>query len=111
MPLNRCIVAVAILLALVSSLAAEDRDELLTTPKLAEDAKVPAFSELTVEQAVAQITMVSGRNCAWFGFNQPEIHMVLPNADNSVYARVEYGDPKLIGASGNEAVIKAIVEG
>ncbi len=102
MPLNRLIAVVAIGLALVSFGAAEDREELLGTPKLAEDAKVPAFAELTAEQVVAQITMVSGRNYAYFGFNQPEIHLVLPNADNSVYAAVEYADATLFDAGGIE---------
>ena len=46
--------------------------------------------------------MVSGRNFAYFGFNQPEIHLVLPNSDNSVYARIEYDGPKLIDAGGNK---------
>lgn len=102
MPSNRCAVCLVIGMVLVSSVAAETRDELLATPKFAEDAKQPAFAELRAEQVAAQITMVSGRNYAWFGFNTPEIHVVLPSADNSVYADVDYVDPTLYDAGGAE---------
>ena len=102
MPSNRCAACLVIAMVLVSGVAAETRDELLATPKFAEDAKQPAFAELTAEQVAAQITMVSGRNYAWFGFNTPEIHVVLPSADNSVYADVDFVDPALYDAGGAE---------
>jgi len=96
----RCFAVVVIGLALVSFAASQDRDELLATPKAKEDAKVPSFADLTAEQVAEQITMVSARNYAWFGFNTPEIHVVLPGADNSVYAEVDFADATLFDASG-----------
>ena len=98
----RCFVVVMIGLVLVSFAAAQDRDELLATPKAKEDAKLPSFSDLTAEQVAEQITMVAGRNYAWYGFNTPEIHVVLPGVDNSVYAEVDFADPTLFDASGAE---------
>ena len=88
--------------ALVFSIAAQERDELLAMTKVKEDAKIPAFVDLTAEEVVEQITMSSGRNYAWFGFNTPEAHLVLPGADNSVYAVVDFADPTLLDESGGE---------
>jgi hypothetical protein len=93
----------ALLLLAITSLApAQEREELLANPKYDEKAVDPEFVALTAEQVQQQITMVSGRNYAWFGFNTPEIHLVLPSADNSVYAEVEFNDPTLVDASGAE---------
>ena len=98
----RCFVAVLIGFALVSFAAAQEREELLAETKHDEKAIAPAFVQLTAEQAAEQITMTSGRNYAWFGFNTPEIHLVLPAADNSVYAVVDFPNPKLLDAEGSE---------
>ena len=98
----RCFIAVLIGFALVSFAAAQDREELLADTKYDEKAISPAFVDLTAEQVSEQITMTSGRNYAWFGFNTPEIHLVLPAADNSVYAVVDFPDPKLLDAEGSE---------
>jgi hypothetical protein len=100
MPSKVFIVVLAVASILVSFAAAQDRDELLATPKFVKDAKTPVFRELTADQAAAQITMVSGRNSAWFGFNQPEVRLVLPAVDNSVYATVEFGEPNLLDDGG-----------
>jgi hypothetical protein len=99
---NRRLQLFAALWLTTSIAAAQERAELLASPKLEEDATIPVFAELTAEQVAAQITMVSGRNYAWFGFNTPEIHVVLPAADNSVYADVEFADPTLLDAAGKE---------
>ena len=98
-----CFRVMALLPLAITSLApAQEREELLTNPKYDEKAEDPEFVGLTAEQVVAQITMVSGRNYAWFGFNTPEIHLVLPSADNSVYAVVDFTDPTLFDARGVE---------
>ena len=81
---------------------AQDRAELLANPKYARDVREPTFVEFTAEDLVQEITMVSGRNYAWFGFNTPEVHVVLPSADNSVYAEVEFGEATLFDATGAE---------
>jgi len=91
-----------LLLAITSLTQAQEREELLTNSKYDEKAVDPEFIGLTAEQVVAQITMVSGRNYAWIGFNTPEIHLVLPSADNSVYAVVDFTDPTLFDTSGVE---------
>ncbi len=88
--------------AITSLAPAQEREELLANPTYDEEAEEPEFVRLTAEQVVKQITMVSGRNYAWFGFNTPEIHLVLPSADNSVYAVVDFGDLTLFDASGAE---------
>lgn len=98
----RCTVAVVLALALAPLVVAQDRDELLANPKVDEESKVPQFAELTAEQLAAQITMTAGRNYAVFGFNTPEIRVVLPAVDNSVYAAVEFGEPTLLDANGAE---------
>jgi len=97
------VVAVVVaLLAVVSLAGAQERDELMATPKIDEDAKQPVFVELAAEEVAEQITMASGRNYAWFGFNTPEVHLVLPSVDNSVYAVVDFPNPKLLDAAGAE---------
>jgi hypothetical protein len=98
----RCYVAVVIALVPVSFAAAQNRDELLATPKVQEDARPPSYADLTAEQVAEQITVVSGRNYALYGFNTPEIQIVLPRVDNSVYAEVDFADPTLFDAGGAE---------
>jgi len=102
MPSNRLAQLVVAFWMVAAYAAPQERAELLATPKVEEDAKIPVFAELTADQVATQITMVSGRNYAFFGFNTPEIHVVLPAADNSVYADVEFGDPTLLDATGNK---------
>lgn len=102
MSLKRSVALFAVVMSLVSFALAQEREELLATPKLEENAKQPVFAELTAEQVASGITMVSGRNYAWFGFNTPEIHLVLPEADNSVYASVEFGEVTLYDTAGGE---------
>ena len=102
MALKKSIAGFALVVSLSSIAVAQDRDELLATPKIAEDARQPAFAELTADQVAAAITMVSGRNYAWFGFNTPEVHLVLPEADNSVYAVVDFGEATLFDSEGRD---------
>jgi hypothetical protein len=85
-----------------STVPAQERDELLAAPKVDEDARAPSYQDLTADEVAAQITMVSDRNYAWFGFNQPEVHLVLPAADNSVYAVVEFADLRLLAPDGSQ---------
>lgn len=99
--LRRFVVVVAIL-AVVSLAGAQEREELIASPKIDEDTRLPVFVEITAEQVAEQITMTSGRNYAWFGFNTPEVHIVLPDVDNSVYAVVDFSDPTLLDSEGAE---------
>jgi hypothetical protein len=80
----------------------QERDELLANPTYAQDVREPTFAEFTAEGLAQEITMTSGRNYAWFGFNTPEVHVVLPSADNSVYADIEFGEASLLDASGSK---------
>jgi Ankyrin repeats (3 copies) len=98
----RLFVLASAFLSVVSLSPAQERDELMATPKIDEDARQPVFVEFTAEEVAEQITMSSGRNYAWFGFNTPEVHLVLPSADNSVYAVVDFPDPKLFDTAGAE---------
>jgi hypothetical protein len=84
----------------------QEREELLASPKYAQGAKEPTFVEYTAERLAQEITMVSGRNYAWFGFNTLEVHVVLPSADNSVYASVEFSDTTLFDAGGAEVAFE-----
>ncbi len=87
---------------LVAPVAAQERGELMAATKVDEDARRPNFVELAAEEVVEQITMTSGRNYAWYGFNTPEVRLVLPNADNSVYAVVDFPNPVLLDMAGTE---------
>lgn len=98
----RMVVVCGVAGVLVSAAGAQDRAELLATPKLEQGARQPVFVDLTAEQVAQRIAMVSGRNYAWFGFNTPEIHVVLPAVDNSVYAETDFGRPTLLDADGNQ---------
>lgn len=89
-----------ILIHCVASTTAQDRDQLLNEPRFVEDAKIPSYVDFTAEQVAGAVTMVSGRNFAWFGFNTPEVRVILPAADNSVYAEVSFSEPTLLDANG-----------
>jgi len=102
MPLNRSAAVFVVVMSLVSFAIGQERAELLATPTFEENARKPVFVEFTAAQTASAITVVSGRNYAWFGFNTPEIHLVLPEADNSVYAKVEFGEVTLFDAAGGE---------
>lgn len=98
----RCCVSALFVLCCTSLAPAQDRDQLLASPTPDTDARQPVFVDLTPEEVGDRITMTSGRNYAVFGFNTPEIHVVLPEADNSVYAVVEYDTPTLVDDAGIE---------
>lgn len=98
----RCCVAALLVLCCTNLAPAQDRDQLLASPTPETDARQPLFVDLTPDEVRERITMTSGRNYAVFGFNTPEIHVVLPDADNSVYAVVEYDPPTLVDEAGHE---------
>lgn len=88
------------LLGISSVALGQEREELLATPKHATDARVPSFTTYTADQLKGIITAVSGRNYAWHGYNTPEVLVVLPPSDNSVYALVDFARPELFVAGG-----------
>ena len=98
----RCCVAALFVLSWTCLAPAQDRDELLASPASEPDARQPWFVELTPDDVRERMTMTSGRNYAVFGFNTPEIHVVLPDADNSVYAIVEFDPPTLVDGADND---------
>ena len=93
------------LCCLVSSPAAAQepgRAELLGDIRVVEDAVEPAFIDLTAEQLKEQLEVVSSRSYAVYGFNNPEVQIHLPRCDNTIYASVEFSEPRLRDAAGNE---------
>jgi len=98
----RCCVAVLFVVSWTCLAPAQDRDALLASPTPEPDARQARFVDLTPEEVRERITMTSGRNYAVFGFNTPEIRVVLPDADNSVYAVVEFDPPTLVDGAGHE---------
>jgi len=95
----RSVVAACLLLAAaVPALAQEDqRAKLLAQPKYAKTDVRPVFRELTVGDIKRAVLVISSRSYAAFGFNNPEVQIYLPDVDNSVYAKVDMGKPKLDG--------------
>lgn len=70
------------------------RAELTAQPKYAEDAP-HTFQNFTEAQLRTAITVLSARSYAVFGYNTPEVRILLPKAGNSSYAEVEFSEPVL----------------
>ena len=83
-------------------LAAQDREELLSETLYAEGARQPSYVDLSIAEVRGQVAVVAGRTSAFFGFNAPEVRVLLPHCDNSVYAKVDFGEPRLLDQSGAE---------
>ena len=60
-------------------------------------AKEPVFT--TVDAKTLALSFESGRACAVFGYNQPQIWLALPKAANTWLAKVELAPPKVKGGS------------
>jgi hypothetical protein len=91
-----------VVVAVLCAAQSPGRDELLAETRYEENAKRPVFEGLTADRVADKIVVYSARNFAWFGFNSPEIRLVLPAADNSVYASVEFAEPTLVSNGGGE---------
>jgi len=93
---------VVALLALGAGAAAtaQDRAELLASPKQARDVVEPTFESFSRERLLEEIDVVSSRSYAVYGFNTPEVQVLLPRCDNSAYAQVEFDEPQLVDGDG-----------
>jgi hypothetical protein len=102
--MNRFSFAVLLFLLVSNAVVAEEpeRAELLGNVRVVEEAVEPDFIDLTAEQLKEQLEVVSSRCYAVYGFNNPEVRIHLPRCDNSVYASVEFSEPRLLDASGIE---------
>jgi len=58
----------------------------------------PALTTIDDKNIVLQLQ--SGRSCAMFGHNAPQIDLVLPQAGNSLLAKIELAPPKVKGGKG-----------
>ena len=79
-----------------------DRAELLGSPRVVDGAVEPAFVEFTLEQLKQQLKVISSRSYAFYGFNNSEVQIRLPQCDNSVYASMEFSPERLRDSEGNE---------
>ena len=59
-----------------------------------------AAAQAVDDAALKKIHVTSGRSSAWAQFNQPAVHVWLPQAENSAYAAFELADPQVVDAKG-----------
>ena len=102
--MNRMSYAALFCILVSNAVAAQEpaRAELLGNIRVVEAAVEPEFIDLTAEQLKEQLEVVSSRCYAVFGFNNPEVQIHLPRFDNSIYASVEFSEPRLLDAAGSE---------
>ena len=94
-------IAIGFILVLSSSVSAQPtKEELVARPRLMKDALEPVFKAVDAEVVRNDSKIVSGRNTAMFGFNTPEVLVYLPRIDNSAYAIVTFGEPRLVDNKG-----------
>ncbi len=98
--------ALALCLVVPASAQIPDRKELTTTPRFVTDAPKPAFKPFTEAQLKAALRVISARSYAMFGYNTPEVRLVLPKVANSSYASVEFGTATLMDAKGREVAFE-----
>jgi len=101
--MNRWSIILALVVCSVSSdswASLPDRATLLESPQYAEEQAEPTFVEYRAEDLTQQIKVISSRSYAVFGFNTPEVQLLLPHSDNNVYATAEFHEPRLIDGSG-----------
>ncbi|MGH9579722.1 MAG: hypothetical protein ACRD2R_01905, partial [Terriglobales bacterium] len=62
----------------------------------------PTFRTMTEAELRAEIKIVSGRSHAVFGYNTPEVRVLLPKTSNSHYVDVEFSEATLANAAGRK---------
>ncbi len=92
--------ALALCLVVPASAQIPDRKELTATPRFVTDAPKPAFKAFSEAQLKAALKVISARSYAVFGYNTPEVRLVLPKVANSSYASVEFGTATLLDTKG-----------
>jgi hypothetical protein len=87
---------------LVLALVAQSREELLAQTKYASHPAAPKFATFDPPALRNAIKVVSDRNGAAFGFNDPAIVVYVPAVDNSVYAVFDFSTPKVHDAGNRD---------
>ena len=59
-----------------------------------------ASAQSVDDAALQKIHVTSDRSTAWAQFNQPAVHVWLPQVENSAYAQFELADPVVVDAKG-----------
>jgi hypothetical protein len=93
-------------LAAVCAAQMPSRAELLKQAKYVEDAPKAEFKTYTEDDIRGAIQIVSARSYAVFGYNTPEVRIVLPKNSNSTYSSIEFPDPELVDAAGKPVAIQ-----
>jgi len=91
----------ALLLLFVSVSAAQlpTRVSLTSKPKYLKE--VPhEFKEFSEDELRQSIKVIAGRSHAMFGYNTPEVRVLLPKVSNSAYSSIDFPDPTLVDAKG-----------
>ncbi len=94
-------VAALVLLAGTCPAQMPDRDVLTRKIQLEED-ELPSFRTLTEAELRAEIQIRSARSHAVFGYNTPEVQILLPKTSNSHYVDVEFSEATLLNAAGRK---------
>jgi hypothetical protein len=94
------ILAAAILIAAGLQAQVPDRKELLGNPRYMFGATPPRLARFTPDSLRAGVAVMSSRADSWIGYNDPEVQLVLPDADNSAYAVVEFSEPSVVSRRG-----------
>lgn len=94
-----------LLLALLSvaattAWAQDERAGLLAAPAWLDEPMSPRFVEMEPNELRDALKVVATRYSGEADFNAPQIQLELPLVDNSTYAEVEIGEPRLIGNDG-----------
>lgn len=84
------------------SLLAQDRRELTSNPRFITNAPPSQLVKLTPESLRKSIVILSSRNNAYVGYNDPEIQVALPKSDNSIYATMEFSEPEVVDKKGRK---------
>jgi hypothetical protein len=100
----RVLVAV-VFLAAICAAQMPSRAELLKKAKYVEDAPKAEFKTYTETDIRGAIQVVSARSYAMFGYNTPEVQIVLPKNSNSIYSTIDFPDPELVDAGGKPVAV------
>ncbi|MDP9268504.1 MAG: hypothetical protein M3P27_09310 [Acidobacteriota bacterium] len=97
----------AILMFLCASGVAQlpTRAQLTAKPKFAKE--VPhTFKTFTDAELRDAIKIVPARSYAMFGYNTPEVRLLLPKVGNSVYSTIDFPDPTLANDAGEPVTVE-----
>ena len=96
-------VATAVLfLASVCAAQMPERADLLKEVKYVEEAPKAEFRQFSEADLRAAVQVIAARSYAVFGYNTPEVRLVLPKVGNSSYASIAFPAPTLLSAAGRK---------